>query len=110
MPRPRRIIFDIAPQPHNEIVDGARIGVFVQAPDIFKHGLPRHRRAFVLDQVTEDVGFHQGQRELLAPDVKFKKVEVNRLLAECESALGLGWRHDVVRLVRRSVIGGFMIQ
>ncbi len=29
MPRIGRIIFDIAPQPHHEIIDGTRVGIFV---------------------------------------------------------------------------------
>jgi len=38
--RMRRLRLDVAAQAHHEIIDGARVGVLVQAPDVFEHGLP----------------------------------------------------------------------
>ena len=47
MPRPAGFLLDVPPQPHDEVVDRARVGIFVHAPDVFEHRLARHRLAFV---------------------------------------------------------------
>src|SRR5580704_5603741 len=39
--RARGIGFDVAPEPDHEIVDGASVGVFVQAPDFFENFFAR---------------------------------------------------------------------
>ena len=50
VPRLRRLLLDVAPQPDDEVVDGARVGVLVHAPDVLEHRLARHRLAFVRDR------------------------------------------------------------
>src|SRR5579862_2626785 len=54
------IVFNIAPQPHDEVVDRPGVGVFVEAPDFVQHFLPGYWLALMLDQVAQDVCFHQG--------------------------------------------------
>ena len=67
-----RIVLNIPPQPHDEIVDGARVRVLVQAPHLLEHLLSRHRLAFMLDQISKDVHLHQGQRKhlIVAPAIQ----------------------------------------
>src|SRR5262249_32284168 len=66
MPGALRIVFDVPPQPHDEVVDGPRIGVFMQTPDLFQHAPARDGLAFEADQVAQEVRFHQSQRKDLA--------------------------------------------
>src|SRR5213076_2390902 len=47
MARLCRIVFDIAPQADDEIVYGARVRVFVQAPDFFQNRFAGHDGAVV---------------------------------------------------------------
>ncbi len=49
------------PEPHDEIVDGASIDVFLNTPDVLKHCLSGHRFAFVFNQVAQNVRLHHGQ-------------------------------------------------
>ncbi len=87
----RGIVFDITPQAHDEVVDGARVGVFAQAPHFLQHALAGDGFAFVIDQKAQDAGFHQRERIDLAAGMHFQKIEVNGLLAECEGVFrGLG--------------------
>src|SRR5580704_18082557 len=88
MSRPPRIVLDVAAQAHDEVVDRASVGIFAQSPDLFEHRLPRHRLSFVLDQVAEDVGFHERQRKYLIANADLEQVEVYRYVAERET----GWR------------------
>src|SRR5579871_199446 len=95
VPRLRRIVLHISPKAHDEVVDGPRIRVLVQAPDFFQHGLARHRLSFALDQVLQDVRFHQGQRKYLVAHVQLQQVEMDRLFSEAIGPLRFGWRRSV---------------
>src|SRR5437762_10766400 len=67
----------------------------MQVPDLFQHLFPRYRLAVVLDQVTQDVRFHERQRKGLVPDVQLETIEIDRLVAKCEYVLSSwrrGWR------------------
>ena len=44
------------------MIDGARVGVLAQVPDVFQDALPRHDPSFPLNQVAQQVGFHQRER------------------------------------------------
>src|SRR6185436_6828501 len=41
MSRTARFLLDVPAQPHDEVVDGARVGIFAHAPDVLEHGLAR---------------------------------------------------------------------
>jgi len=84
MARVSRILFDVTPQTHDEVIDRPRIGVFMQAPNLFQHFLARHRPILVLDQITQDVGFHQRQRKYLIANMQLEAIEMHRLVAESE--------------------------
>ena len=51
MARTRGLVLDVLAQPHDEVVDGARVGVLVQAPDLFEQGLARDDLARAADEV-----------------------------------------------------------
>src|SRR5436305_2491673 len=84
MARPGGIVLDIGPEPHDEIVDGARVGVLVQAPHFLQHRLPRDRTALVPDEMPQEIRFHQGEREDLSAHSQLELVEVHRLFAKRE--------------------------
>ena len=52
MARSRRVIFDIPTQADDKVIDGARIRILAQPPDILQHFPPRHRLPLVLDQIA----------------------------------------------------------
>ena len=52
------IFFKVAPQADDEVVDGARVGVLVQAPDVLKNGFAGYISAIVPDEVAQQFRFH----------------------------------------------------
>ena len=58
MPRFGGVVFDVTAQANDEVVDGPRIGIFVQTPNLFEHRFAGDRLSFVLYQVPEDVHLH----------------------------------------------------
>ncbi len=87
MPRLGRVVFDVAAQAHDEIIDGARIGIFMQAPDFLEHGLARDRFAFVLDQIPQYIHFHQSQGKDLIAHAQLEEIEMDRFVAESENVI-----------------------
>src|SRR6185312_13562327 len=61
MSRFRRIVFDIAAQANDEIVDGAGVGVFVQSPYFFENRLAGDDPSLVSYEMAQQFRFHQGQ-------------------------------------------------
>ena len=80
--RLRRILFQVAPQAHDEVVDRARVGVFVQVPHVFEDRLSRHRLAGVLHEVLQQIAFHLRQVILLVADVQLERFEIELLARE----------------------------
>src|SRR5439155_3935647 len=48
-----RLVFEIPPQPDDEVVDRARVGVLAYAPHLLEDRLARHGPAFVLHEIAE---------------------------------------------------------
>ena len=82
MARLGRIFFDVFAQAHDEIVDGARVGVFGKPPDVFENGFARDVAAFVVNQVTKQLRFHQRQPDRVALGAEFERAEVDCLSLE----------------------------
>src|ERR1700736_1288476 len=85
-----RLVLEITPQAHDEIVDRARVGVLPYTPDLLEDHLARHGPAFVLDEKTEQRCLHQGERHGLVTYLDLELLEVDRPLAEREPAGDLG--------------------
>src|SRR5216683_1399155 len=79
-----RLALDVTAQADDEIVDGARVGVFVEIPDVVKNRLARDRVATVADEIAEQIGFHQGQLEDLLTRTELKALEVDELAVKLE--------------------------
>ena len=82
MPRLRGIVFDVAPQPHHEVVNGARIGVFVQSLDLFENLLAGNHAPVVAHQIAQQFRFHQRQMNHVIGSTQFEHAKVDRLAAE----------------------------
>src|SRR5690348_16657668 len=59
---------DVLAQPDDEVVDGARVGVLAEAPDVLEHRLAGYRTPLVVDEIAEQVGLHQRQRQRAIAD------------------------------------------
>jgi hypothetical protein len=62
---------EIAAQADDEVVDRSRVGIFVDAPDVFEDLFARDDFAGVLDQIAEQVSLHQRQVDELVGRVDF---------------------------------------
>src|SRR5271165_3756030 len=82
MLRLRRVLLNIFTQAHDEVIDGAGVGVFVQAPDILENRLARHDAAVVADEMPKQLRFHQRQAKDLAVRSQFQRAEVDLLVVE----------------------------
>src|SRR6058998_2008802 len=89
MARLCRIVFDIAPQADDEIIYGAGVGVFVQAPDFFQNRFAGHDAAVVADEMAEKLGFHKGEVDGVAVDSQLKFAEVDGASVEGKHIVSL---------------------
>ena len=85
MPRIRRIIFDITPQTHNKVIDGPRIGVFVQPPHFFQNLFTGNHAAIVAYEMAQKLRLHQREMNHVALGAQFQRAEINGLARERES-------------------------
>src|SRR5438270_5430620 len=96
---PCRIVLDVSPQPHNEVVNGSSVGVFLQLTYFIEHSFSGDRLALMLDQITKEVRLHQRQSKDLAADAEFQKIEIERFIAiftKCKNVFCLLGRCRVV--------------
>ena len=80
--RLRRIVLQVAAQPDDEVVDGARVGVLVQVPHVLEDRLARHRLAGVLQQVAQQVASITVRWYGAVADAQLQRVEVERVAGE----------------------------
>ena len=83
------VFFDVAAEADDEVVYGAGVGVFVEAPDVFEDGFAGDGAAFATDQVAQKLGFHERELDRGAVDAQFERAEVNRLAVEGKN-FGIG--------------------
>src|SRR5260370_7559590 len=79
MARVRRLLLDIAPQPDDEVIDGAGVGILVHSPNLFQHGFPRYGLALMLDQVAKQVRLHEVQLHRAVSPVHLEPFELDDL-------------------------------
>ena len=53
--------FEVAAEADDEVVDGAGVGVFADVPDVFEDFFAGDNFIGAIDQVAEEVGFHEGE-------------------------------------------------
>src|ERR1035441_8958655 len=89
----RRVLLDVFTQSHNKIIDGARVGIFVQTPNLFENRLPRDNLAAVANKMPQQFGFHEGQAKYLAMGPQFKRPKIDLFASKgvnVELAQGIG--------------------
>ena len=60
------------------MIDGAGIGVLAQVPDVFQQPLARDDLAVALDEIAQQIRFHQRQVMRARADVQLLRVEIDR--------------------------------
>jgi hypothetical protein len=78
----RGIIFDVTPQADDEVVDGAGISVFVDAPDLFKNLLAGDDLAFAFGEVAKEVGLHEREMCDAVWRDEFESIEADGAVVE----------------------------
>jgi hypothetical protein len=86
--RPAGIVFHVAAETHDEVVDGARVGVFAERPDVFENRLARDRLAGVSDQVGQQVALHLGEVVGVPCHLQLEGVQVDDAAVEVQGAAG----------------------
>ncbi len=100
------VVFDVAAEADDEVVDGASVGVFVDAPDLFENLFAGDDLAFVLGEVAEEVGLHQGEAGDAVGGDDLEGVEADGAVVEVIFAgltgqwRGAGFR-ELLRFARR---------
>ena len=71
------IVFNVTAQANHEVVDGARIRIFVHSPDLFQQLLARDDAPLVQHQITKQVAFHQSEADVLGRSRKLKRSKMD---------------------------------
>src|SRR5687767_6993669 len=73
-----RLVLDILAETCDEVIDRARVGVFVQVPDILENAATRHDLSLALDEIPQQIGFHQSKAVGPPSNVKLLRLEIDR--------------------------------
>jgi len=76
------VVFDVAAKADDEVVDGAGVGVFVDAPNLFEDLLARDDLALAVGEVAEEVGFHEGEVSDAVGGDELQRVEADGAVVE----------------------------
>ena len=76
------VVFDVAAQADDEVVDRAGVGVFVDAPDLFEDLFAGDDLAFALGEVAEEVGLHESEVGDAVGGDKLEGVEADGAVVE----------------------------
>src|SRR6266496_3405527 len=85
-----RRVLQIPAQAHDKVVDGARVGVLVQTPHLLEDLLAAHVLVAVLDQITQQRGFHERQLDLARWGSQLHGMKIQRAAVELKD-LVLRW-------------------
>src|ERR1700759_4364308 len=78
----RGIIFDVAAQANDEVVDSAGVGVFTHAPYLLQQLLARDDAALVAHQIAEQIRLHDGETDIASRGTQFERGEVDGAIVE----------------------------
>ena len=76
------VVFDVAAEADDEVVDGAGVGILVDAPDLFEDLLAGDDLAFAFGEVAEEVGLHEGEMGGAVGGDEFEGVEADGAVVE----------------------------
>src|SRR5579872_1017677 len=72
-----RIVFNVTPQTHDEIIYRASVSVFMQSPDFFQNCFARNNSAAVANQMTQQFRFHQSKLDRVPLDSQFELAKID---------------------------------
>src|SRR5579872_7343486 len=72
-----RIVFNVTPQTHDEIIYRAGVSVFMQSPDFFQNCFARNNSAAVANQMTQQFRFHQSKLDRVPLDSQFELAKID---------------------------------
>jgi len=76
------VVFDVAAEADDEVVDGAGVSVFVDAPDVFEDGFARDDLAGAVGEVAEEVCLHHGEVGGAMRSDELEGIEANGAVVE----------------------------
>jgi hypothetical protein len=76
------VVFDVAAESDDEVVDGAGVGVFVDVPDLFEDLFAGDDLTFAVCEVAEEVGLHEGEVRGAIGGDEFECVEADGAVVE----------------------------
>src|SRR5271167_585461 len=82
MLRMRRILLDVLAKTNHEIIDGSRVGVLAQSPDLSQNRLARYDLSAVANEMAQQLGLHHRQMEGLAVSPQLQSPEVHLFLGK----------------------------
>src|SRR6185369_6183462 len=85
MPRARGFVLDILPQAHNKVIDRARVSIFTQAPNILEYHAARNDPSLMIDQISQQLHFHQRQMHYLLTGSQLQRFEVDSFPTKLEN-------------------------
>src|SRR5208283_4247106 len=84
------VVLDVAAEADDEVVDGAGVGVFADAPDVFEDLLAGDDLAGAEGEVAEEVGLHDGEVGGAVRGDELEGVEADGAVVE-GVGVGGGW-------------------
>jgi len=84
------VVFDVTAETDDEVVDGAGVGVFVDAPDLLEDLFAGDDLTVAVGEVAEEVGLDEGEVGGAIRGDEFKGVEADGAVVEAV----LGWLSD----------------
>ena len=78
------IVFNVAAQADNEIINRARIGIFLQVPDLFQNFFARYGTPAIADEIAEQICFHQRELENVLAVVQLQFLVIDCLAGKAE--------------------------
>ena len=76
------IIFKVAPESDDEVVDRARIRVLMQMPDLIQNFAARNGAARVGNKIAQQFDLHHGEANLFIGRAYFQQAKIDRFAGE----------------------------
>ena len=96
------VVFNVAAETDDEVIDGAGVGVFVDAPDLFEDLFTGDDLALAVGEVAEEVGLHEGEMGDAVGSDELEGVEADS--AVVEGVFVLWFRGGGNAIVRRRLL------
>lgn len=86
------VVFDVATEADDEVIDGAGVSVFVNAPDLFEDLFAGDDLGGAVGEIAKEIGLHEGELGGAVGGEQFEGVKANGAAGEGDLVGGLGRR------------------